>query len=983
MDASPAPPGTFFTASIPAHRLRRLLVGGALALLCGQEAATHLTAVTRAGERFDRTFEHRTVIVLDMAHTLLDTGRLYSLIPARVRAVTRSQRQEPLPANTHPTGRLHAGMEAPWIEVGPWLELPEDATPVLAKEFDTYDTGLSLLVAATWKLLGERSRVTAAWWVVPLDVLVVLGSFVVGRRLGNTWTGLAAAALVAGFDDPLRMSQVLWPRSFPLYTALALVALVVLSRGRRPVLLGLLAGLIIGLSNEVRSTVGLVWVPLAFGVIWRFGWRSAARWIGACLLMMLVIALPIRAYQARHSERASPGAHERWFSLLIGLGDYPNPYGFRGSDSAGVALVLQRNPAAVPYDDRFLATARELWIEAVRADPHWYASILWKRARTILLFDRNDVVPESDLPGIAFRLPPHAAKRIMTVLAFIGVGVGVWRRDAVVGGAALIFAYFFAVPVLSLLSYHPWYYTPATLGGLLFVPIGALHVARGGTRVVQAGMQWRRAQAWRANLGPTVAQAGQLLARWLRPVAVAALVGLAAWSLWTHLSYLVHPAPAVAEEGYAVAFATGPAAARPLYTPLTTLPQGYAGPPLPPLMFRFFHPGTWIAPLALSRGVALLGGLALAAATAALAGGWSRARAPAVLAGLVLLAAPALRFVVPFAPEVVWSAALCVWSLVLVQHAGRSRATLPVAAGCWALATLCTLPAFLWGLALLGVPALQGRPRRGVATVLLGAAGAVIGWWGLAGPEGFRQVFGIWAAHPLPLTRAWLGGIAVLRIAPFLALAGLLARAGTPGTPRPAVLLLALGIAGLGWLGHGPTLLYVGFAVLVAGSVGPWLAGGAAAGWRQALIAGCVLLQAGQWVSDPPRPPGDADRAAVDRTIVWITTTEGPVLIEQWYAFAVGLERPVQFDDRSLPAMTYQSGGVPVALVDALERRRFAAVLYTGDGFSKHPAVRRALLSHYKPAESVAFLTALGPRTCTLFRPRADPAAYVSPLLRL
>jgi 4-amino-4-deoxy-L-arabinose transferase-like glycosyltransferase len=177
--------------------------------------------------------------------------------------------------NDGATYRFQANM----LSVGAaWMEEPEEADafrfPMVlrheGKWFGQYYPGFPLLLAA-----GVRAG--ADWLVNPLlGGLVVLGTFLLGRRLFDAITGLVAAGIVA--VSPIHLSLSTKYLSHVACSALLLFSALAMLRGARKTEWpwGAVAGLLFGWAVATRPFTGLLAAP-ALGLILFARLRSSPR----------------------------------------------------------------------------------------------------------------------------------------------------------------------------------------------------------------------------------------------------------------------------------------------------------------------------------------------------------------------------------------------------------------------------------------------------------------------------------------------------------------------------------------------------------------------------------------------------------------------------------------------------------------------------------------------------------------------------------
>jgi hypothetical protein len=184
-------------------------------------------------------------------------------------------------------------IDQPWVADAPWPNAKWTAAPLGYRPIEhvesqamvpTYSPGLPMLMAIAKGFFGHA----ALFWIVPLSgAVLVLATFGIGRELGSSRVGLAAAWLVAA--SPIVMFLVM-PAMSDLPAAAAWVSAFYFSL--RPGLAGAVsAGLTTAVAILIRpnlaplAAIMLVWIATrtardsALGA--RFDWRTALAYVAA------------------------------------------------------------------------------------------------------------------------------------------------------------------------------------------------------------------------------------------------------------------------------------------------------------------------------------------------------------------------------------------------------------------------------------------------------------------------------------------------------------------------------------------------------------------------------------------------------------------------------------------------------------------------------------------------------------------------------
>lgn len=958
--ASPEPaPGS--SPVVVSRRLRLLVTTGLLLLLIAHTLAVDMARMAEHARLYKPHRESRLATQMEAAHTLLDTGRLYSIQPARRIALLKRSEQEPT--------------EGAPLDVGPWLGPAAEGPVVLVKDISASgvfgladDFGTSVVIAATWALVGVRSVVTAQWWILPFQVANLLCCFLLVRRLSNTVCGLVAAALVAQLEPLVVAAVRWWIFSMPVYAGVAVATALVYTRGRRPLWFGLSLGVGLALADQFRAVVGMLWLAVTLGMWLRFGWRKSALATLGCVSALVVFGGLVTSYQARYATTPNAGHHPRWHTMVVGLGEFPNPYGYEYDDWVTADLVRAVAPDAPHLSPEYERGARQVFFEAVTAHPRWYAGVLAKRLRRVLVPDPGEVRWASTLPTLRWRAPPGVMRWGVLALGWLVIGHAVVRWDRVTLAALGTFGYFVAVPTLSH-THGQMYYMAATAGLCLMAPVGAWHVTRGVMWLGRRAGEVLPGPLQSASWFPIAAQGAQRVERRLRSAIPLVLAVAATRALWTGAQLLWTALPWSAAEGYAAAFAGAPGP--PVGTDLMSLPQPYVEPPLLLWLLRGLIGLSGQPALRLSRLIGVAGALALAAAAGWFARRATRSWAVTLAAVCAVLAVPASPAIDGTQPALVGAGAACLWATACMLK--RTGPAAIWSAALWGLAVLLEPGALVWGLVLVCAAIWQGYPWHGLGTLLGGAAVVGTGLWALAEPGDLARWHTVWSMRPLPPLLPWMAWSVVLGAATLPALAGAVAWfAGGRGlTTESRVVALAVFSSGLSLVFSHALALSAAVALLVSWCVVQWHQS-AGRSTAVGLVTTILLLTFGlnSAVVRPPAP-SPPDRESLTRLSAAVAAIDGPVLIEGWYGLAAHAGRPPWVHAHSLPWLLQRStqpGFSP--LVQAIEAQRFARVVYTGDQFGSVHVLRRALLSHYEPESMFVVQSAEGPTVLTLMRPR-------------
>ncbi|HEX8430700.1 MAG TPA: hypothetical protein VF625_05410 [Longimicrobium sp.] len=231
-----------------------------------------------------------------------------------------------------------------------------------------------------------------------------------------------------------------------------------------------LAGMLVGVADEIRSLIGapvLVFILLTLALD---GARSArTRALCACALLLGTAVPRVYASHLAHQRDAfletvpnrgveAARGHTMWHPLYLGLGYLPNRHGITYTDESAIAKVKSVDPAAAYLSPRYTSILRGEVIRIARDDPWLIARTLAAKAARILLYlaafaNVGLLLAFTRRPSWKTELPFAAAVALAVVPGMVGLPV----LHYIVGGLAFAVVYSaasveaaFALPALRL-----------------------------------------------------------------------------------------------------------------------------------------------------------------------------------------------------------------------------------------------------------------------------------------------------------------------------------------------------------------------------------------------------------------------------------------------------------------------------------------------------------------------------------------------------
>ena len=164
-----------------------------------------------------------------------------------------------------------------------------------------WSPGLPLLVAGLYTVIGAADETAARLMIAVLGTVMVLFTFLIGRRVAGVAVGLIAAALVATYPTYIENNGQLL--SEPLAAFLltgGLLAVLWAAERRRPVA-WVLPGLFFGALTLTRPEYQAITFAFAALVLWR-AWRDAGllRGVAAAEVVVIAAALVVAPWMVRN-----------------------------------------------------------------------------------------------------------------------------------------------------------------------------------------------------------------------------------------------------------------------------------------------------------------------------------------------------------------------------------------------------------------------------------------------------------------------------------------------------------------------------------------------------------------------------------------------------------------------------------------------------------------------------------------------------------
>ena len=164
-----------------------------------------------------------------------------------------------------------------------------------------WSPGLPLLVAGLYTVIGAPAEVAARLLIAGLGTLMVLFTFLIGRRVAGVGAGLLAAGLVATYPTYIENNAQLLSEPLAGFLLTGGLLAVLWAAERRGLLSWALPGLAFGALTLTRPEYQAITFAFAALVAWR-AWRDAGpmRGVAAGAIVVLAAALVVAPWMVRN-----------------------------------------------------------------------------------------------------------------------------------------------------------------------------------------------------------------------------------------------------------------------------------------------------------------------------------------------------------------------------------------------------------------------------------------------------------------------------------------------------------------------------------------------------------------------------------------------------------------------------------------------------------------------------------------------------------
>jgi 4-amino-4-deoxy-L-arabinose transferase-like glycosyltransferase len=304
----------------------------------------------------------------------LAEGRGYVIDSAYIGAISKVQTENNMLVDLQDVPPPDVGVYTPYYELPP---------------------GPSLLLAGTYRVFGEYRYIYFRLIEAIISSFGCLLIYLLGKELFNRNVGLVAAFLYAIYLPLAYISTwVLNDALVPFFTLLSLY-LFVMGVRKKSITYYILAGFTVGIGCYFSPSIVLLPVIFGLGVlIYAFGQSGFKKNIlnvfKITAIMILVPAVVLSPWIVRNYNITGHVMLMRpafWQGIWEGFGEYKNPVGAVLNDAITYEQVTKELGYNIPYGTpEFDAVLREKSINAIKANPGWWLSVLARRVPHTIVY---------------------------------------------------------------------------------------------------------------------------------------------------------------------------------------------------------------------------------------------------------------------------------------------------------------------------------------------------------------------------------------------------------------------------------------------------------------------------------------------------------------------------------------------------------------------------------------------------------------------
>ena len=164
-----------------------------------------------------------------------------------------------------------------------------------------WSPGLPLLVAGLYTVIGTADETAARLMIAVLGTLMVLFTFLIGKRLGGVAAGLIAAALVATYPTFIENNGQLLSEPLAAFLLSGGLLAILWAAERRRLWAWVVPGLVFGALTLTRPEYQAITFAFALLVLWRVG-RDVGlmRGVAAAAIVVLAASLVVAPWMVRN-----------------------------------------------------------------------------------------------------------------------------------------------------------------------------------------------------------------------------------------------------------------------------------------------------------------------------------------------------------------------------------------------------------------------------------------------------------------------------------------------------------------------------------------------------------------------------------------------------------------------------------------------------------------------------------------------------------
>ena len=248
------------------------------------------------------------------------------------------------------------------------------------------EIGYPIFLSLVWKLTRRKEYVFPILFQIILAGLASICVFQMARKFMPLGFAFLSALLYSFYIPEAKLNvlpfQYAWIGLIAVFSTWLIIKIKTVKNAKLIYFLSILLGLFYGIGASMRST--LIFLPLVSIIVF-FTSFQFKRALKLSLLILVFFGLIISFYYLYNSSQFNEGRIVRrtfWHSIAVGLGQFPNPWGFLPIDGSIGDFVGDNNPDLLNptypnvRSEQFL---KEKIINEISKNPMWYIGTVIER----------------------------------------------------------------------------------------------------------------------------------------------------------------------------------------------------------------------------------------------------------------------------------------------------------------------------------------------------------------------------------------------------------------------------------------------------------------------------------------------------------------------------------------------------------------------------------------------------------------------------